>query len=82
MKIMPFSSGQSHNSASVDKGGYVVADLSRMKRVVRVDRRNRVALIERNGFREFYNSHGGKGCGVEDCGMATLEAEMLERTGG
>ncbi|MCJ7652088.1 MAG: hypothetical protein MUO75_00130 [Actinobacteria bacterium] len=49
---------------------------------MRVDRRNRVALIERNGFREFYNSHGGKGCGVEDCGMATMEAEMLERTGG
>jgi len=41
-----------------------------------------VKISHRNGFREFYNSHSGKGYGVKDCGMATLAADMLERTGG
>ncbi|MBU1944989.1 MAG: FAD-binding oxidoreductase [Actinobacteria bacterium] len=45
-KILPVSSAPPHESAVVQKEGYVVCDLSRMKRIVRADRRNRVALAE------------------------------------
>lgn len=39
-----------------------------------------ISMVERaGGFREFYNSWNGRGCGVRDCGMATLVADMLER---
>jgi len=43
---MPISSAGPHRSAVVTSESYVVADLSRMKKIVRADRRNRVALIE------------------------------------
>jgi FAD/FMN-containing dehydrogenase len=44
--IMPVSSAGPHRSAVVTSESYVVADLSRMKKIVRADRRNRGALIE------------------------------------
>lgn len=45
-KLLPVSSGPPHESGLVQGEGYVVCDLSRMKKIVRADRRNRVALIE------------------------------------
>lgn len=46
VRLMPVSSAPPHASAVVPAEGYVVADLSRMKQIVRADRRNRVALVE------------------------------------
>ena len=46
VKVVPVSSAGRHASAAVRSSGYVVADLSSMKKVVRADRRNRVALVE------------------------------------
>jgi|GEM_PF-2238002 len=46
MKLMPVSSEGPHRGAVVPSEGYVVADMSHMKTIVRADRRNRVALVE------------------------------------
>jgi FAD/FMN-containing dehydrogenase len=46
--LVPVSSGSPHFRGDTvpGVGGAVIVDLSRMKRVVRVDRRNRIAMIE------------------------------------
>lgn len=44
--LLPVSSEAPHASAIAMSEGYVAVDLSRMKKIVRADRRNRVALIE------------------------------------
>lgn len=44
--------------------------------------RSSLALVEKSGFREFYNSYSGRGYGVKNCGMATAVVDMLERAGG
>jgi FAD/FMN-containing dehydrogenase len=46
--LVPVSSGPPHFRGDTvpGTGGSVIVDLSRMKRVIRVDRRNRVAMIE------------------------------------
>jgi len=46
MKLMPVSSEGPHRGAVVPSEGYVVADMSQMKTIVRADRLNRVALVE------------------------------------
>lgn len=45
-KLLPVSSEPPHERALVQGEGYIVCDLSRMKKIVRADRRNRVALVE------------------------------------
>lgn len=45
-RLVPVSSGPPHTSAARGAGDRVVVDLSRMNKVVRTDRRNRVALVE------------------------------------
>ena len=45
--LIPVSSGQPHfRGDTIPTRGGVVVDLSRMKRIVRINRRNRVAMIE------------------------------------
>lgn len=39
------------------------------------------SLVERSGFREFYNSRTGRGYGATNIGMATAVVDMLERMG-
>jgi hypothetical protein len=34
--------------------------------------------MEREGFREYYESHSGRGMGARDFGWSTLIAEMLD----
>jgi hypothetical protein len=47
MPLIPISSGPPHfRGDSVPQQGGVVVDLSNMKKIVRIDRRNRVAMIE------------------------------------
>jgi FAD/FMN-containing dehydrogenase len=45
-RLIPVSSQGPHRTAVVPSEGYVVVDLSSMNKVVRADRRNRVALVE------------------------------------
>lgn len=39
-------------------------------------------LVERGGFREFYNSRSGRGYGGKNYGMSTLAVDMQERLNG
>jgi hypothetical protein len=36
--------------------------------------------MAREGFREYYESHSGRGMGAHDFGWSTLIAEMLDPT--
>ncbi len=46
VKLIPVSSGRPHAGSNPRGEGFVAVDLSRMNRVVRKERRNRVAIIE------------------------------------